>query len=63
VYKGKPIFYSLGNFIFDQYFSKETQEGLAVAVSVKEEEIKSEVYMIESKGSEIVEINKVNYEK
>jgi hypothetical protein len=36
---------------------------LAVAVSVKEEEIKSEVYMIESKGSEIVEINKVNYEK
>ncbi|MBM3204892.1 CapA family protein [Candidatus Uhrbacteria bacterium] len=29
-YKRKPIVYSLGNFIFDQYFSKETQEGLAV---------------------------------
>ncbi len=26
----KIIFYSLGNFIFDQYFSEETQEGLAV---------------------------------
>ncbi|MBU1445805.1 CapA family protein [Patescibacteria group bacterium] len=30
IYNGKPIFYSLGNFIFDQYFSKETQQGLAV---------------------------------
>jgi poly-gamma-glutamate synthesis protein (capsule biosynthesis protein) len=29
-YKGKLIFYSLGNFIFDQYFSRETQEGLAL---------------------------------
>ena len=28
IYKNKLIFYSLGNFIFDQYFSKETQEGL-----------------------------------
>lgn len=56
VYKGKPIFYSLGNFIFDQYFSKEMQEGLAVAVSVKGEEIKSDVYMIKTKGSEIAEI-------
>jgi poly-gamma-glutamate synthesis protein (capsule biosynthesis protein) len=29
-YQGKPIFYSLGNFIFDQYFSKETMKGLVV---------------------------------
>lgn len=29
-YKDKPIFYSLGNFIFDQYFSKETMRGLVV---------------------------------
>lgn len=29
-YKNKPIFYSLGNFIFDQYFSRDTQEELAV---------------------------------
>lgn len=27
-YKGKPIVYSLGNFIFDQYFSKNTMRGL-----------------------------------
>ena len=32
IYEGKPIFYSLGNFIFDQYFSLETQEGMAVGV-------------------------------
>ncbi|MDP3900448.1 MAG: AmmeMemoRadiSam system protein B [bacterium] len=31
--KNKPIFYSLGNFIFDQYFSRETQEGLSVGVN------------------------------
>jgi poly-gamma-glutamate synthesis protein (capsule biosynthesis protein) len=33
-YKGRPIFYSLGNFIFDQMFSPDTQEGLALALSV-----------------------------
>ncbi|MEF3244839.1 MAG: AmmeMemoRadiSam system protein B [Caldisericaceae bacterium] len=30
--KDSLIFYSLGNFIFDQYFSKETQMGLAVGL-------------------------------
>lgn len=29
-YNGKLIFYSLGNFVFDQYFSKDVQEGLMV---------------------------------
>lgn len=29
-YQGKHIFYSLGNFIFDQYFSEETMRGLVV---------------------------------
>ena len=33
-YQGKLIFYSLGNFIFDQYFSLETQQGLAVGLEV-----------------------------
>ena len=32
IYRGKPIFYSLGNFIFDQYFSPDTQEELAVTI-------------------------------
>lgn len=30
VYQGKTIYYSLGNFIFDQYFSPETTAGLLV---------------------------------
>jgi poly-gamma-glutamate synthesis protein (capsule biosynthesis protein) len=33
-YQGKLIFYSLGNFIFDQYFFLETQQGLAVGLEV-----------------------------
>jgi poly-gamma-glutamate synthesis protein (capsule biosynthesis protein) len=31
IYKSKPIFYSLGNLLFDQNFSPETQTGLMVA--------------------------------
>lgn len=33
-YKGKYIFYSLGNFIFDQEWSQDTKEGLAIKVSL-----------------------------
>lgn len=33
-YKGRPIFYSLGNFIFDQYFSVHTMRGMVVTVSI-----------------------------
>lgn len=32
IYKGKLIAYSLGNFVFDQYFSEDTQQGIAVAL-------------------------------
>ena len=31
VYKGKPIFYSVGNLVFDQTLSKETQQGLIIS--------------------------------
>ena len=34
IYKGKLIAYSLGNFIFDQYFSKDVKERLAIGVSI-----------------------------
>lgn len=36
-YQGKRIYYSLGNFIFDQYFSSETKRGLAVRVKIDPE--------------------------
>lgn len=31
IYQGRPIFYSLGNLLFDQDFSAETQRGLIIA--------------------------------
>ena len=34
-YQGKKIFYSLGNFIFDQYFSEETMKGLGVEILLR----------------------------
>lgn len=36
-YNGKMIYYSLGNFVFDQYFRTETQKGLLVAVTFDKE--------------------------
>lgn len=33
-YKNKMIFYSLGNFVFDQYFSEETQKGTIVNLEI-----------------------------
>lgn len=34
-YKGKYIFYSLGNFIFDQTWSRDTMEGLALRIALQ----------------------------
>ncbi|MBI5077250.1 CapA family protein [Candidatus Falkowbacteria bacterium] len=36
-YKGKYIFYGLGNFVFDQMWSEETRKGLAVKFIIKKE--------------------------
>jgi len=46
---GKPVFYSLGNFIFDQMWSEETRRGLVVKLVFKEKDlinvIKLPIYM------------------
>jgi len=34
IYKDKVIFYSLGNFVFDQQFSEDVKKGLALAISI-----------------------------
>jgi len=39
-YKGGYIAYSLGNFVFDQYFSEETMEGLLLEVIIERGSIK-----------------------
>jgi len=48
LYKNKLIFYSLGNFIFDQYFSKETQENLALAIKLTEEHLQIDLISLDS---------------
>ena len=41
IYQGKPIFYSLGNFVFDQMWSQDTREGLAVKLEFQASKLKS----------------------
>jgi len=40
IYNGKYIFYSLGNFIFDQAFSEETMEGQIVEILIENGKIR-----------------------
>jgi poly-gamma-glutamate synthesis protein (capsule biosynthesis protein) len=52
VYKNKPIFYSLGNFIFDQYFSPNTQEELAVKINWQPAKMEIELIPMKSDASQ-----------
>lgn len=38
-YKGKLIFYNLGNFIFDQMWSEETREGIVAKIFIFDKKI------------------------
>jgi len=53
IYKGKAIFYSLGNFMFDQYFSFETTHGLAVSAVLSEDSVQFEVIPTSVVGMEL----------
>ena len=50
VYDGEPVFYSLGNFVFDQYFRADVEEGLMVELILDDGEVDYEIYKI---GSEL----------
>jgi len=52
LYKNKPIFYSLGNFVFDQYFSKDVQEGLGVGIEVYGSKIRYRLFPLQSRLSQ-----------
>jgi len=52
LYKNKLIFYSLGNFIFDQYFSKNVQQGLAVGLEIYKDKQVYTIYPIQSVKSQ-----------
>lgn len=41
-YKGAQIYYSLGNFVFDQYFSSSTQNSLVVLMDIQDGKLKFE---------------------
>lgn len=51
-YNGKIIFYSLGNFIFDQYFSEDTKEGLMVQVKLSGSETDYKLIPLRSEMSQ-----------
>ena len=53
-YQGKLIFYSLGNFIFDQYFSPETQEGLAVGLEIYPDRLVCQLFPLQINFSQPV---------
>jgi len=52
VYNNKPIFYSLGNFIFDQYFSSDTQEGVSLGYAVKDTTLSISLFPLRSVKSQ-----------
>jgi poly-gamma-glutamate synthesis protein (capsule biosynthesis protein) len=53
IYKGKPIFYSLGNFVFDQYFSEETQTGLTLSLEMSEDSMRFTLQPVEVTGAQV----------
>ncbi len=54
IYKDKLIFYSLGNFVFDQDFSKETTEGLGVGLSLEKNSLRAYLIPFDVKQSQVV---------
>jgi poly-gamma-glutamate synthesis protein (capsule biosynthesis protein) len=67
IYKNRPIFYSLGNFVFDQYFSIPTQQELAVKLSfvtkVNKKLLEIKVFPLESNKSQISQMSSKKVEK
>lgn len=54
IYNGKFIFYSLGNFVFDQYWSVMTQEELALGIVLDDDDVgeglRTKVYLFPMKS-------------
>lgn len=47
LYQGHPIFYSLGNFIFDQYFSAQTMQGLGIGLNLTAKQVKAYLFPLD----------------
>lgn len=57
-YNGKKIYYSLGNFVFDQYFSQETRKGMGVILKIepdtKQMDFEESKFYLNSNGQTIL---------
>ena len=53
IYAGKPIVYSMGNFIFDQMFSVEVREGMILEIALRG----NKVVGLRPRGVEIEDFN------
>lgn len=51
-YRGKPIFYSLGNAVFDQDWSVETKQGLAIGLRIADTGVAADVYPMQINNSQ-----------
>ncbi len=63
VYKNKAIFYSLGNFVFDQYFSSDTQESLAIGLAISSTSSKIFLFPLRSQMSAVNLMSENNRQK
>jgi poly-gamma-glutamate synthesis protein (capsule biosynthesis protein) len=65
-YRGKMIYYSLGNFVFDQYFRQDTRRGLAVETRIHPVTLKltcNDLYLsLERNGQTLLRKNEVPVE-
>lgn len=61
-YQGKLIFYSLGNFIFDQDFSEETKQGLVVKLEGRPDHQTYTLYPVQINKGQVSLMKKSNLE-
>ncbi|MFO7891627.1 MAG: AmmeMemoRadiSam system protein B [bacterium] len=57
IIQDKPIFYSLGNFIFDQQVIPETKEGLAVALTISNDKLTFRLFPIKNQSGQPILMN------
>jgi AmmeMemoRadiSam system protein B len=59
---GKPVFYSLGNFIFDQQFLPETKEGLAVGLNISTDKLAFRLFPIKNQEGKPILMTQIEAE-
>jgi AmmeMemoRadiSam system protein B len=63
IYQNKPIFYSLGNLVFDQYFSIDTQEELGVKIIANGQDFQIDLLPIKSEAGRLRLMNETEKNK